>query len=256
MTKFGFALAATLLLAPALAHAGPFDGTWNLDTERSHLEGGTFSFTQTATGYRYSNGSTLNYTFAIDGKDYTTVSGFSVAWSKAADGGFDTVSKGNGKVTSKGHVVVSSDDTTLTVDYINYRPDGSTATEHDVSKRLSGGPGLAGRWKDVKIQAVNSVMTISARAGGRFEIDYPKDGTVITGRLDGSPSPVTGPNLPPDVTVAYTATGRRKWTYATTVKGKVYFKGTLTVSADGKTLTDKSWAPGKAAEASVAIYTK
>lgn len=257
MKKSGFAVAAaTLLLVPALAHAGPFDGTWKLDPAKSHFEGGTFSITKTAKGYRISNGSTLTYSLAIDGKDYPIVDGASVAWSKADDGGVDTVSKTNGKVTSKGHMVVSKDGSTLTGDYTHYRPDGSTEAEHDVSKRLSGGPGLVGRWQDTKVQALNNSVTISTPAEGRYEIRFPKNQSMNAGRLDGSPSPATGPTVPPGVEVSYKAVGPRKWTYAVSLKNKVYSKGTMTVSADGSTLTDKSWVPGKEAEASVAVYRK
>ena len=257
MRKLRFAVAAAaLLLAPALAHAGPFDGTWKLDPAKTHFEGGTFSITRTAKGFRFSNGSTLTYAFAIDGKDYPAIDGFTVAWSKAADGGFDTVSKTNGKVTSKGHLVISPDGATMTGDSTHYRPDGSTEPEHDVSKRLSGGPGLAGRWQDVKVQALNESMTISTPAEGRFEIRFPKTQAAAAGRLDGSPSPVTGPTVPPGVEASYKAVGPREWTYVVTLKDKVYSKGTLSVSADGATLTEKSWVPGKEAEATVAVYRK
>ena len=249
-------VAGTLLLAPALAHASPFEGAWKLDPAKSHFEGDTYSFTRTAKGFRYSNGSTLSYVFAIDGKDYPTIESRSAAWSKSADGGFDTVSKANGKVVSKGHWMISPDGKTLTADFTIYRPDGSTETEHDVSKRLAGGAGLAGRWQDVKVQVETEAMTITTPAEGRVEIRFPKSQEVVAGRLDGSPSPITGPTIPAGAQASYKALGPNKWIYTISLKGKVYDKGTLSVSADGATLTQKSWIPGKEAEASTAVFTK
>lgn len=255
ISRFAVA-AATLLLAPALAHASPFDGAWKLDPAKSHFAGGAFSFTKTAKGYQYSNGSTISYAFALDGKDYPVIESRSVAWSKAADGGFDSVVKANGKVLDKGHWTISPDGATLTGDFTMFRPDGSTQTEHDVSKRLSGGPGLAGRWQDVKVRVQDDTVTFATPAAGRFEIRYPASQEVIAGRLDGSPSPITGPTIPPGATGSYKVIGPRTWTYAITLKDKVYSKGTISVSADGKTLTEKSWVPGKEAEVTLAVYTK
>jgi hypothetical protein len=40
------------------------------------------------------------------------------------------------------------------------------------------------------------------------------------------------------------------------LQGKVYAKGVMSVSADGKTLTDTSWVPGKESEKEVVVYTK
>jgi hypothetical protein len=38
--------------------------------------------------------------------------------------------------------------------------------------------------------------------------------------------------------------------------GKTYGEGEMSVSADGKTLTNTDWVPGKKSEASVAVYVK
>jgi hypothetical protein len=244
-------------LAPPSLFPGAFDGAWKLDTAKSHYAGETFSYTKTAKGFRYSNGGTISYEFAADGKDYPTIESRSTAWSKAADGGFDTVVRANDQVISKGHRTISPDGATLTGDFTYYRPDGSTETERDVAKRLSGGPGLAGRWQAVKVKLqADSTVTISTSADGRFEYRCQQCQEVIAGRLDGSPSSVTGPTIPPGAEASYKAVGPRKWAWTLSLKDKVYVKGTLSVSADGATLTDTSWVPGKEAEASVAVYTK
>lgn len=241
---------------PVLALASPFDGTWKLDLAKSKFTGDTMTYTKTATGYHFSNGSTFSFNFADDGKDYTTVPTRTVAWTKAADGGWDVVAKANGKVMSKAHRTLSADGKTMTSTYVEYRPDGTTVHESDTYTRVSGAKGLAGQWKDTKVQASNDTIEIKTGAGGHFELTNPGFKETISGRLDGSPSAMKGPTVPPGATATYKAAGDRKWTTSISLGGKTYGEGEMTVSADGKTLTDTDWSPGKRSEASVAVYVK
>ena len=65
-----------------------------------------------------------------------------------------------------------------------------------------------------------------------------------------------GPTVPPGAMAAYKAAGKDTWNYTIMIKDKTYGKGMLTVSPDGKTLTDTSWTPGKESEKSTAVYVK
>jgi hypothetical protein len=253
------ALAAIILAAgstPALAHAGAFDGTWKLDVAKSKFTGDTFTYAKTAAGYRYSNGATVSYAFAADGKDYPTIPGRTVAWTKNADGSWDVVTKANGKVVTRTHRSISADGKTMTAAYTEYRPDGTTVHESDVFTRVSGTSGLAGKWRDTKANTASSSMTIATSAGGHFERDTPSLKETITGATNGAPVAIKGPTVPTGAMVAYKAAGPGKWTYAISLGGKVYVDGTMSVSADGKTLTETSWVPGKQSEASDAVYVK
>lgn len=241
---------------PALALAGPFDGTWKLDTARSKFTGDTITYNKTDTGYHYSNGSTVSYNFAVDGKDYPTIPGRTVAWTKAPDGSFDVVAKANGKVVSKAHRTVSRIGRTMTTTYTEYRPDGTTVHETDTYTRVTGGTGLPGEWRDTKVQASSETMKIATSAGGHFEIGFPAFKETISGRADGSPATVKGPTIPPGASAAYKADGPQKWSYTISLGGKVFGLGVMSVSADGKTLTRKSWLPGKESEAAMQVYSK
>ncbi|HEY1560891.1 MAG TPA: hypothetical protein VGF71_08380 [Caulobacteraceae bacterium] len=241
---------------PALALAGPFDGTWKLDTAKSKFTGDTMTYTKTATGYHFSNGGPVSYDFAVDGKDFTIIPSRSVAWSKAAGGGWDIVTKANGKVISKAHRTLSADGKTMTSTYVEYRPDGTTVHESDVYARVTGAKGLAGEWRNTKVQSASDTMKIATSAGGHFTIEEPNFKSTTAGRTDGSPSTIKGPNVPPGAVPVYKADDPGKWSYRGSLNGKVYFQGVMTVSADGKTLTDTQWVPGKKSEASVSIYDK
>jgi hypothetical protein len=128
--------------------------------------------------------------------------------------------------------------------------------ETDGFTRVSGTGGLAGAWRNTKVQATNDSMTIATSAGGGFQISNPRMKETTAGKTDGAPSALKGPDVPPGAAAAYKADGPRKWSYSMTLGGKTYSKGTMSVSADGRTLTQTEWVPGKESEASVSVYAR
>jgi hypothetical protein len=241
----------------ALAADSPFAGSWKLNVEKSKLTGSTFTYSATATGYHYSNGATVEYDFAADGKDYPTVSDRTIAWTKSGDNAWDSVAKdGKGTVLGKSHRVLSADGKKLTVSYTTYRPDGTTAEGSDEYLRVSKGKGLAGKWKDVKAKEASTSMTIAVPSPGQVAIEYPSYKQTISGPTDGTPIAVKGPTIPANVFRSFEVAGPSKWNYTTTLDGKEWRKGSISVSADGKTLTDVSFLPGKAAEKEVDVYER
>lgn len=252
-----FALAMVLMAAAGTAQAAssPFAGTWKMDLSKSQLAGDTVTYAKTATGFTSASGS-ITYAFAVDGKDYPTLAGRTTSWAKASDGGWDMTVKAGATVLSKGHRVISADGKQMMNTYTEYRPDGTTATEKDVYQRVSGTSGLAGKWKSVKVDAATDMETIAVPGAGSFRLEDPIYKQVIQGKLDGSPATATGPTLPPGAQATFKATDARTWDYAYLIKDKVFGKGVMKVSADGKTMTDTSWAPGKEAEKAVSFYVK
>lgn len=73
----------------AAAADSPLAGTWKPSVEKGKFTGDTFTFTASATGFHYTNGSTVSYDFATDGKDYPTIADRTVAWTKAGDNAWD-----------------------------------------------------------------------------------------------------------------------------------------------------------------------
>ena len=258
MKRIAFAL--VFLAASAggmLAAESPFAGTWKLNTEKSKFTGDTFTYTATANGFHYSNGSTVEYDFAVDGKDYPTIPDRTVSWTKAGDGTWDVLVKdAKGTELSKGHRVLSADGKKITTSYTSYRPDGTTADTSDEYVRVSGGPGLAGKWKDVQVKAAGSSFTITFPSPGQVTIRYPAFKESISGALDGSPMPVIGPTMPDGLFVSYKPLSEDKWEYTQTLKGKVFSKGTMVVSNGGKEIIRTIWVPGKESEKSIGVYDK
>jgi hypothetical protein len=255
-------VALTLVLLAASAGAAsaadsPFAGTWKLNVEKSKLAGETFTYTATATGFEYSNGSTVKFEFATDGKDYPIIPGRTVSWTKSGDNTWDSVYKdGHGTVVSKVHRVLSADGKTMTVVSTNYHADGTTAEETDVRERVSGGPGLAGKWKEVKVSVASETMIVSVPSAGHVKYEIPRQKETLEGPVDGTPSPLRGPRVPEGATVAFKEVTPNKlaWTYAS--KSTVLEKGMDSVSSDGKSLTRVGWAPGKESEKTIEVYDK
>lgn len=241
--------------APAVAATSPFAGSWKFDAAKSKLTGDTFTLAKTTSGYRYSNGSTVSYGFAIDGKPHPTIADRTVAWTRTPDG-WDLVTKAGGRVLSKAHRTLSADGKTLTSTIEEYTASGKTLKETDVYKRVSGTGGLAGKWQDVKVDAPADSLDIAVPAAGHYQISFPTEKETASGTTDGAPTALKGPTIPAGVTVSYKAVSPTKWSYKIVLNGKTFEEGELTASVDGKTLTDTSWVPGKKSEASISVYTK
>jgi hypothetical protein len=240
----------------ALAFDSPFAGTWTMDMAKSKVTGDTFTYTKTATGYAYSNGGPVSYEFALDGKDYPTIPSDSIACTETTPTSMVCVFKASGKFTSSGSRTLSADGSRYKADYSIYRPDGTTTHGEDVYVRVSGGPGFAGTWKNESAKFTPTARVIATPTATTFEMSYPSNKLKVAGATDGTPSPATGPTVPPGATESVLATSPTTWTYSIELQGKVYAKGIMTVTPDGKTLTDASWVPGKESEKEIDVYTK
>jgi hypothetical protein len=254
-----FAVVLVLLAASvsaALAADSPFAGTWKQDVGKSKLAGSTFTYTATAAGFQYSNGSTVKFDFATDGRDYPAMPGRTVSWIKSGDNSWDSVWKDDhGTVISKVHRVLSPDGKTMTDSHTDFRANGTTSEGTDISERVSGGPGLAGTWKEVKVSPAADTVIISVPSKGHIRYEFPKDKTFVEGPVDGTPSRYQGPRVA-DCTIAFKQKTPNELEWAFAVKGTVMFQGVDTVSSDGRSLNSVNWAPGKESEKTTQVYDK
>jgi hypothetical protein len=243
---------------PALAADNPWIGTWKLDPAKSQLTGDTFTYSKAANGMmHYSDGSTINFDFGIDGKEYKAAYDRSTIWTVAGDNTWDTVVMANGAVLRKSRRQISADGKTLTLTVERTRPDGSTEKEVDVYTRETGTTGLIGKWRSTKI-SITAAQTylLSSPAPGVIRMEYPEYKISIEGKADGTDHSVTGPDRPAGTTLSFKMVSPTELTYTSKFNGTPDAYGTQTLSADGKTLTDVSWRPGKESEKGTAVYIK
>lgn len=256
MNKRLYCVCAVMALAaaPCFAAGSSWDGTWKMNVAKSKFTGDTFTIEAKGNMMRYSNG-VIAYDFACDGKTYPVLADRTSTCTGSAAAGYDFVTKAGDKVLSKSHRTLSADGNTMTIHGTQERADGSTPEFTDVYKRQSGTSGMVGKWMNVKSQGAADTMVIQTK-GDWIKVYSPEFKESVEGKMDGSALPMTGADIPPGVTQTIKAEGANKLHYTVSYKGKVMSEGTQTLSADGKTLVDEEWAPGKMNEKSMAVYER
>jgi hypothetical protein len=252
---------AVLALASGSAFAAdsPWTGTWKLDESKSHLSGDTFTYSKGSGGLiHFSDGSTVAYDFAIDGKEYKAAYNRTTTWTAAGKDAWDQVTRVDGRVIARSHRSLSADAKTLTIRASGTRPDSGKYEEEDVYQRLSGSEGLIGEWRSVKVTGGGAPPTfvISFPAEGVWHFDLPEQKGTLEGRADGTDHPLTGPTTPPGYTSAFKLVTPRRLTYVLKLAGKPDAYGEWSLATDGKSYTEVSWSPGKKNEKTTAVYIK
>ena len=249
------ALAAALTI-PALAGSASWNGTWKLNLAKSQMTGDSFTYSMNPNGtIHYTNGGTVAYNFACDGKDYTQIADYTTACKKVSATVYEGTDKQNGKVLSTWRRVLSADGKSMTITSTGMQPDGKTYTDVNTYERVSGTSGLAGEWKNVKATSnVAGTLTI-ALSGNTITLGYPAYKQSVTAKLDGSDAQLTGPTLPSGVMVSFKPMGSQQLSMVTKYKGKIFSEDTYTLSADGKTITDVTTTPGQSGKQTY-VYEK
>ena len=204
---FAGLLLLVALSSAALAAESPWVGTWKLDDARSQLTGDTFTYSQGPGGMiHFSDGVNANYDFSLDGKEHPALYGRTVSWTPAGPDAWDTVAKVGDRVLDRSHRKLSADGKTLTMSFTGQNPDGSSFNEEDVYERVSGTSGLLGTWRSVKVKNPGGPRTfvISSPKKGVLRYDIPEMKASIEGPADGKDRAISGPDLPPNMTYAYT----------------------------------------------------
>lgn len=246
-------------LSPAVFAASPWDGTWKLDSSKSHNEGYTFTYTKKPNGmWTFSNGSTVTFDFGTDGKPYKTIDADDTTTAKMEnDHSWTYTDEFKGKVMSKTHQEVSADGKTLTEHSTSYHPDGTTSQSDSTYTRLSGSSGLAGKWKSIKVKSdAPGIFKISTAADGTITMDMPAEKETFVGKADGKPGVLKGPEVPNGLTLSLSSTSSRELSYKVALNGKVLGEGKMVLAAEGKSFLDTSWSPGKESEKGTSFYVK
>jgi hypothetical protein len=249
----------TLPIGAAFAADSPWNGTWKLDQAKSQFTGGTMTVSKGAGNtLHFSDGSTTEFDFALDGKERKAWANRTAIWTAPGKNTWDTVIKADGKVLATGHRTLSEDGMTLTETWTGTRPDGSAFREEDVLTRTSGTDGLVGSWRVTKVTGGGGPQefVISVPAPGSVHYEIPDMKVSVAGRTDGSDIPLKGPTTPPGMTIAFQSLTPTKMRYVMKIDGKTDNIGEQTLAADGHSFTDVNWSPGKEGEKTTGVYIK
>jgi hypothetical protein len=232
-----FMVAASAALAAAADP--PYAGKWKMNPAKSNFGETTVTYEQLASGEMQATAEGQPYKFRLDGKDYPAVFGSTATWTTVGPTSWQTVWKMNGKVLATDTLTLSPDDKSLTVQTKGTKPNGEAIDTTVVSERVSGGPGLAGKWKTQNLKS-NSPSTLELTPSGSdgLTLKIVDMQLVCETKVDGKDYPCTGPTLSAGWTIALTSASPRSLAMAVKNNGKVLYKVQYTVSADGKTLTE------------------
>jgi hypothetical protein len=239
--KIGIALLplALFLSSTALAES-PFDGTWTLNTAKSHLAGDTMTYADAGNGTLKYTDSDQTYTFKPDGSSFTTPMGTDRTFSKTGADSYTVTVKKGALLLRTNTIKVSSDGNTLTMESKGTKPNGDTFDDTTTYARTAPGTGLVGGWKSTKV-TLSSPNSITIRTDGA-------DGVTLTisavkancqAKWDGKDYPATGPTVSEGLTLAVTKTGANGFKMVEKVKGKPIVVLHYQAAADGKSLTVK-----------------
>ncbi|MGD0869884.1 MAG: hypothetical protein ABSB88_10060 [Bryobacteraceae bacterium] len=247
-----FCLAVTGVM---MAADSPFVGKWKLNTAKSKFTGMTTTYEALPTGEMQATSEGQSYKFKVDGKEYPTAFGAGATWKQLDPTSWETTYRLDGKVLSVGTTRISADGKTMTVTAKGTKPNGEAFNDSTTLQRISGGPGLAGKWKSTEVKSSTEMWEITPNGDDGLTMKIVDFDAICTMKFDGKDYPATGPTVPKNFTLAVKKTGARSLEMTEKVGGKVVFVDSFAVSADGKTLTDDG-VPAGTTEKVKAVYDK
>ena len=237
-----FAIAAVAAVAAA---DPPYVGKWKMNPAKSDFGETTITYEQLPSGEMQSTAAGASYTFKLDGNDYPAMFGSTAAWKSLSANSWETTWKLNGKVLTTDTLTLSADGKTLTVNSKGKKPNGEMLDDTLVAERVSGGPGLAGKWKTKNVKSTApSVLELASSGPDGLVFKIVDMDLTCNGKFDGKDHPCTGPTLGPGWAVSFVNAGPRALDMTVKNNGNVVFKLWYSVSADGKTLTENGTATG------------
>jgi hypothetical protein len=234
----------------------PYVGKWKMNVAKSDFGDTTVTYEQMSGGEMKTTMDGQSYTFKTDGEDNMTPWGMTLAWKADDAKTWEMTEKANGKVTCTSALKLSADGKMLTLDAKRVKADGGTSNDSITFQRVSGGPGLAGKWKTKKLKTSSpETLSLTQKGSDDLTISLGNEGGVCDATFDGKDYPATGPVWPSGWTCVIAKNGARGVDLTWKKDGKDMYKSMLAVSADGKTLTETGSAAGVNEEFTV-VYDK
>ncbi|WP_426700122.1 hypothetical protein ACPPVV_12005 [Rhodanobacter sp. Col0626] len=234
----GGMLLALLLPCHAMAQSA-FDGTWKIDINK--VQASNKPEVITLKDGEYSCNCTPPIHVKADGMDHA-VTGHptmdTVSVKIVDDHTITETGKKNGKVVYTDTTKVADDGKTATFESTNERDDNSATVKGTltrVGKAAAGSHAVAGSWHASSFQsASDNMLSYTYKvAGNDVSMSNPR-GESYKARLDGKPVPYTGDPGTDKIAVKMVGKSMQE---TTSLAGKVTSVATMTVSADGKSMT-------------------
>lgn len=247
------AIVGTCTLASA---QNPFVGTWKLNQAKSHLTGNTVKYSAAPNGSIRETTPAGSYTFKTNGQAYSAPFDTSASWKQQSPSTFESTYRRNGMLLDSDKIKISADGKTMTVVSSGTNPNGSPFRDTETFTRVEGASGLMGTWKSATVkESTSPVIEFAANGADGISWILPEIKAKLDMTFDGKDVAPVGPTVPKGLTLAATKKSPRSFSYVEKMNGKALFNGTMTVSKDGKTLTD-STIPVGTQQRTTAVYDK
>jgi hypothetical protein len=198
---------------------------------------------------------TSGRTVRCDGQDRPIGNNRTLGCTKKGVTVLDLIQKENGTKIRTTRDELSADGNVFTTTVTEFPPNKPTFTYQIIYSRVSGSSGFAGQWRDTSYLQQHADMILRLDNHGLY-VDYPSAGQYIDAPLNGAEAAVRGPNAPEDTAQAVQPSGSREFLTTTKRHGEVFRQGSLTLSSDGRILTDSWWNPDRPAVKGTLVYDK
>jgi hypothetical protein len=243
MTKqYGISVCALVsfvaLALPGVAQQNPWNGSWKLDRSTLKYDGPTVSVATDDNGFTVTRGGKAGPKLVCDGKPNEPDNGVTTTCRKSSTG-YELENTREGKLASKVKIEISPDGKKITRTIDVTPTEGSPYTITTTSKRISGGPGFSGTWKETGFTESQDtgVLTIEVK-GDSVDFKETDNDKPITCKLDGTPTTVSGKQ-----TMSVKQDGPRTLKVTYSNDGKVGRENTFVLSGDGKTVKETDVTP-------------
>jgi len=226
----------------------PFVGEWKVNPSKSKLADQMKVESVAGNKYAFDFGAGSAETIVPDGTDQPGIAGTTLAVTVEGPDAWKVARKQEGRMLVTGHWKLSADGNTLTDDFTQFEPNGSSTTVTYVYNRTAGTSGFAGTWESTN-QTLNSVYVIKVQSYEGHGVSFINSSQGVTRNVtfDGKDHPMLGPNALPGSTSSARRVNERTLEITTRINDKVTGTQEDTLSSDGKTLTITVHAPGRTA---------
>src|ERR1700733_3268106 len=161
----------------------PYIGKWKINSSKSQITANV-TIEKLPSGEMRFEESGFTYTFKLDGKEYPTPDGGSAAWKPTADGVWEITNRTNGKVSATITLTLSGD--TLSGMAMIPQTDGKDIMTTSTLKRISGGPGLVGKWQGTQADAGASWLEVAPNGADGITLKAPN--SMCAAQFDSKPN--------------------------------------------------------------------
>ena len=242
MKRLSMSVCALLCCAagalPCVGQSNPWNGSWKMDASSIKYAGPTFSVATDAEGYAMTRGGKTDPKRICDGQPHKASDGTTTICNRNGSG-YQVDTTKSGEPTVKATISLSSDGSMMTRKALISPPGGAPFTITTTSKRVSGGPGMAGTWKEVHFteSSETGLLTIAV-AGDTVAFKETDAAKPTMCKLDGTEVKLGG-----TATMAIKMEGPHTLKVTYRAEGKIRRENTFELSPDGKTMKETDVTP-------------